>query len=584
MLFDRWDASRGVLVQGPLKADARAALQSVALWTYQSTDLGGGIPESRLRSRLLAFWKKLRYESAQQAEDAAEELLELWRGRAWVLSDVGTTRTGERIYKFTHQTFLEYFAAVQLVRTHPSPARLWKVLCPHIRKGEWDIVSQVAIQVMDQGHAGACDRVFEAALRASESAGGFARLNLVGFCARQVDTLLPTPQVTRATARAAVRMYLDLLPCVSVMPSYEEYTTEMADPLEWTAEDIQESVETIEVSPEDASIPLLQLVSLDDERGKYTRDEVIRYCLELLKDGNSRVSSWAFLLGMSLEALGHLCEDVVGTEVGNDEFSSMQQRFISELTRLDQNDSHNLERWGSANFWTRIVAARASWIPLSHVARTSGMNALVCVVEPFHHRAEDADAIRVVTSFAEDLVLSMIREECSDDQLETLRVVAETARKSSFSVDADWMGRTSLCESIVMPYFRFAANAGEIVELERTPGRRWVDGDADVGRQHFVYDGDSRFGAAVLLGAAIEFENDWSLVDESSDQIALLKLGPLQCLEPLFVMRIYRSWHVVDYSRATEEAGLSERLSDVLNAWAVGDIDFVEQPRMRRRW
>jgi len=46
--------------------------------------------------------------------DAAREFVDFCRGRMWVFSDAGTTASGERLYAFTHRTFLEYFAAAQL--------------------------------------------------------------------------------------------------------------------------------------------------------------------------------------------------------------------------------------------------------------------------------------------------------------------------------------------------------------------------------------------------------------------------------------------------------------------------------------
>ena len=42
---------------------------------------------------------------------AAREFVEFCRGRMWVFTDAGTTVSGQRLYGFTHRTFLEYFAA-----------------------------------------------------------------------------------------------------------------------------------------------------------------------------------------------------------------------------------------------------------------------------------------------------------------------------------------------------------------------------------------------------------------------------------------------------------------------------------------
>ena len=42
----------------------------------------------------------------------------------WVFSDAGTTAAGERLYAFTHRTFLEYFAAAQLAYDSDTPEQL----------------------------------------------------------------------------------------------------------------------------------------------------------------------------------------------------------------------------------------------------------------------------------------------------------------------------------------------------------------------------------------------------------------------------------------------------------------------------
>ena len=68
-------------------------------------------------------------------------------GRAWVFTDTGSTGAGERIYQFTHRTFLEYFAAAYIARSRVTPKELLADLLPHIADGEWDVVAQLAIQI-----------------------------------------------------------------------------------------------------------------------------------------------------------------------------------------------------------------------------------------------------------------------------------------------------------------------------------------------------------------------------------------------------------------------------------------------------
>jgi predicted NACHT family NTPase len=80
----------------------------------------------------------------------------------WVLTDTGTTAQGEKLYSFTHRTFLEYFAAVHLATVTDTPEGLASVLADRLRKGEWEIVGQLAIQIKDRNSYRGADRVYTA--------------------------------------------------------------------------------------------------------------------------------------------------------------------------------------------------------------------------------------------------------------------------------------------------------------------------------------------------------------------------------------------------------------------------------------
>jgi predicted NACHT family NTPase len=67
MLFDEWDQSRGIDSGGPLKADAKFALQDIAYWVLTNQGLSAGIPEPMLRKRLSKFLADARYGSEAAA-------------------------------------------------------------------------------------------------------------------------------------------------------------------------------------------------------------------------------------------------------------------------------------------------------------------------------------------------------------------------------------------------------------------------------------------------------------------------------------------------------------------------------------
>ena len=79
----------------------------------------------------------------------------------WVFTDTGTTASGDKLYSFTHRTFLEYFAASQLAYGSDSPEKLARALAPHIARGEWAVVSELAVQVKDSTSTEGASRIYE---------------------------------------------------------------------------------------------------------------------------------------------------------------------------------------------------------------------------------------------------------------------------------------------------------------------------------------------------------------------------------------------------------------------------------------
>jgi hypothetical protein len=168
MLFERWDKMRSILVPLPFEAHISPTIKYLAHWIYSNESLQGGVTEKILVAKAADYLCTWRFEERERAEKAAREFIEFSTGRAWVFTDTGTTKEGERLFQFTHRTFLEYFTASYLVRTHPTAIVLARVLVPRIKKREWDVVSQLAFQLQSKGFEGAGEKLLEFVLEASE--------------------------------------------------------------------------------------------------------------------------------------------------------------------------------------------------------------------------------------------------------------------------------------------------------------------------------------------------------------------------------------------------------------------------------
>ena len=201
LLFRKWDARRRI------HQDLRAghllepALRHLAWWLFTRDDAQSAVTERELVARTTAFLHGLGFEFEDDAREAACEFVDFCRGRTWVFSDAGTTASGEKLYAFTHRTFLEYFAAAQLAYDSDTPERLALALAPHVALNEWWVVAELAVQIKDRTSNGGAARIYAALLSdaARWSPGAYANLlRLLALCLRSVD---PSPLFVRELAR-----------------------------------------------------------------------------------------------------------------------------------------------------------------------------------------------------------------------------------------------------------------------------------------------------------------------------------------------------------------------------------------------
>ena len=202
------DRGRRIHVQLEFERHLRPAMQHLAYWIYSNPALRGGVTEKDLITSATEFLQDRRFDNPDDARAEACRFVEFCSGRAWVFTDTGTTPGGERLYQFTHRTFLEFFAAEHLVRTCRTPDDLANVLRPHIAAGEWDVVAQLAYQLQDDNIDGAADELLSDLLREADGEQGDVLLN---FAARSLAFLVPRRDICREVARAVTRRTFEWL-------------------------------------------------------------------------------------------------------------------------------------------------------------------------------------------------------------------------------------------------------------------------------------------------------------------------------------------------------------------------------------
>ena len=148
LLFYRWDRIRHIGTSWK-EAKMLSLVQELAGFFFRSQSAQGGIPERQIRALVRNYIRDNIIADPEEAEEQARDFVDYCSGRAWVISKVGTDR-GERLYGFTHRTFMEYFAARSMVRESSSPSDLVDHLRPIISSSRSEVIPQIALQIYEE--------------------------------------------------------------------------------------------------------------------------------------------------------------------------------------------------------------------------------------------------------------------------------------------------------------------------------------------------------------------------------------------------------------------------------------------------
>jgi hypothetical protein len=72
------------------------------------------------------------------------------------------------------------------------------VLLPHIKDAEWDVVAQLALQIIDRQAEGAADRIFSLLLDATSESRRRTAMRLRSFMARSLRVVVPRSEIVRS--------------------------------------------------------------------------------------------------------------------------------------------------------------------------------------------------------------------------------------------------------------------------------------------------------------------------------------------------------------------------------------------------
>lgn len=200
LLFETWDRSRGIDVRHRYMAEIKPAVQRLAWKLLTDKDGRQAIPRTELVADLTGFLRR-KYLDEDEAAQAADDFIGFCAGRAWVLTEVGSDRLQPR-YGFVHRTFLEYFAAFQLVKQDPRPEAVWSRIAPRIADGGWQVAVLIAVQLLDRFSEDGADELIRIALCDS----GRKDPDVLQFCISAMEVVTLGNDVLQDLADAATRL------------------------------------------------------------------------------------------------------------------------------------------------------------------------------------------------------------------------------------------------------------------------------------------------------------------------------------------------------------------------------------------
>lgn len=204
LLFRKWDARRRINLELRTARQLEPILRHLAWWLFTHEEVQPAVTEKELVNETATFLYGRGFESEVDAREAAAEFVEFCRGRLWVLSDLGTTAKGEALYSFTHRTFLEYFSAAHLAYRSDTPERLAVAIAPHIARQEWEVVSELAVQIKDRTSEQGADRIYSALLRDRRHRSLRSRSGILQYLARTLRSVDPSPGTVRQLTDAVL--------------------------------------------------------------------------------------------------------------------------------------------------------------------------------------------------------------------------------------------------------------------------------------------------------------------------------------------------------------------------------------------
>ncbi|MEH0824056.1 NACHT domain-containing protein [Micromonospora chalcea] len=150
LLFYSWDSLRHIPQPVDHKRYGHTLMEELADLFFKFPSAGAGVEEGLLVRLIASFFKDTAGVDQTEAAHRAQEFLNFCAGRAWLLTSVGRDSRGQRVFAFTHRTFMEFYAARAVVRRARSEEDVLRVIYDVYRKNPSSVLPDIIVQAYDE--------------------------------------------------------------------------------------------------------------------------------------------------------------------------------------------------------------------------------------------------------------------------------------------------------------------------------------------------------------------------------------------------------------------------------------------------
>jgi hypothetical protein len=207
MLYDTWNRRKSLVPLFDFDARIQGAVQHLAHWIFTSQDRQAGVSQEELENVAAEYFDEWQYANPVEARRAAHEFVEFCKGRAWILTDVGT-RSYRPIFAFTHRTFLEYFTALHYVETM-SELELKRFIVAVCGQSTWNMVSQMTVQLAAGKRRGLEDELIRTLHQSLRARTIESQINVATVCVATLRNLPLRPATVKVIAQLSADIHLE---------------------------------------------------------------------------------------------------------------------------------------------------------------------------------------------------------------------------------------------------------------------------------------------------------------------------------------------------------------------------------------